>query len=632
MTSFIPSPFLIYISHKFDRPITEALEKFIIDNKEQLEEKTKYVNRITDANVEEVDYKQVWINDTPGMKLEFNVAVQVTVAIKGPGNRDILNEYIYKWYLVSCEGDVSSNLNDFKIVDIDEYTQKNKPKNPMSGDLVPIISRKEYDKYANEILEKYYPEAINEPIKIRPKLLAKRMGLTVVNHRITEDHSIFGQIYFKDCTQELYDPETQNQKKYKIKANTLIYDRDAVFLQSYGSKNMTIAHECVHYELHKKAFLFAQLFDKSLKLIECEVKGGIKGTIGNKSTMWMENQANAIAPHILMPTKSFIKKIKELTYKYECFSDDDLLNKIEIIIQELASFYEISIYAAKKRMVEVGYHIASGAFNWIDGRYVRPYAYEKGSLELNETYTISYKDIVDKISYNSKIAEALFSGKLVYIENHVCINHPKFISKDLEGNLILTTYARMHLNECCLKFTYTSQDRSYGQQYVAFCYLCKGEYGLSFDINIDYDRNDKVLDVDLLKKDHDQYMEDIKEMRKIQLMSVAEALTFLMDYQKLGVKDLATESGLSTKTVSRYKNGLNTDNEKKTMVALARGLRLPVPISSIFLGIGNITLSINMPEDNEYLVILQGMLEYSPAQVNNYLTSLGFEPLTDEKE
>lgn len=47
---------------------------------------------------------------------------------------------------------------------------------------------------------------------------------------------------------------------------------------SFGSKNMTIAHECVHFFLNRKAFLFAQLMNKEIKSIQCEAKGVVSNS------------------------------------------------------------------------------------------------------------------------------------------------------------------------------------------------------------------------------------------------------------------------------------------------------------------------------------------------------------------
>lgn len=45
------------------------------------------------------------------------------------------------------------------------------------------------------------------------------------------------------------------------------------------------------------------------------------------------------------------------------------------------------------RMLDARYEEAIGAFTYIDGRYVKPHAFKKGSLKKDQTYCISADDV-----------------------------------------------------------------------------------------------------------------------------------------------------------------------------------------------------------------------------------------------
>jgi len=126
----------------------------------------------------------------------------------------------------------------------------------------------------------------------------------------------------------------------------------------------------VHAYYHKKAFLFAQLFNEDLHYIECNVDGTMNNAEFNTAAEWMEIQANALAPYILMPKEPFILRTKELFQTYSMFVDSKL-DYIQDIIRDLADTFGVTIYAAKKRLIDLGYEVAIGAFNWVDGHYVR---------------------------------------------------------------------------------------------------------------------------------------------------------------------------------------------------------------------------------------------------------------------
>ena len=96
--------------------------------------------------------------------------------------------------MLKCTGDLDSNLEDFKVIGISIYNQKNKPIKPLSDSLVPYIHKEDLETVATDFLRRHYPEALKRPIAIEPQELAQRMGIDVKVQTITKDFSIFGQI------------------------------------------------------------------------------------------------------------------------------------------------------------------------------------------------------------------------------------------------------------------------------------------------------------------------------------------------------------------------------------------------------------------------------------------------------
>lgn len=69
----------------------------------------------------------------------------------------------------------------------------------------PHISRNDFDKEAIEFLERYYPEALQSPMAVPILEIArKRMGLRVVERRLSEDFSVLGQMCFTSGIEEIY--------------------------------------------------------------------------------------------------------------------------------------------------------------------------------------------------------------------------------------------------------------------------------------------------------------------------------------------------------------------------------------------------------------------------------------------
>ncbi|HHX68289.1 MAG TPA: hypothetical protein GX708_09595, partial [Gallicola sp.] len=156
------NPFLEFLQQdRFYNLIYNRIFGFFKGNKELiLDRLNDSINYITEIQDMELDFKNVWIDSKVGSRIDFDIAISVDLSVTARYGkyRDIDEFYANNiWITVYCTGDIENALNDFKIIGIEEYN-KTKPKKPLSGDLVPVIPATEYSRYANDILEKYYPE------------------------------------------------------------------------------------------------------------------------------------------------------------------------------------------------------------------------------------------------------------------------------------------------------------------------------------------------------------------------------------------------------------------------------------------------------------------------------------------
>ena len=99
----------------------------------------------------------------------------------------------------------------------------------------PRICREDFDKEAIAFLEKYYPEALQQPMAVPILEVARnRMGLRVVKKRLTEDLSILGQMCFTNGIEEIYIKETDEYKEVKVRCGTMIIDPDTIAERNEG--------------------------------------------------------------------------------------------------------------------------------------------------------------------------------------------------------------------------------------------------------------------------------------------------------------------------------------------------------------------------------------------------------------
>lgn len=415
--------FKYYVADRFENELFDAIQSYIGDNYKNLDLKLYRVRTIGGIELSDIEVKFVSVSDLPDMKIAFDVAIEAELEVRESDYHYDESENCRQWFMIKCSGDLSSDLDDFEILSTTEYTSKNKQAQPMSDSLVPIINKDQLEAATVDFLRRHYPEALKKPTAVDPQILAEKMGLTVDLREITKDFSVFGQIYFYDSESEFYDKNSDEMVKISVKARSIFVDPKAYFLRNLGSVNNTIVHECVHWDLHRKAFELERLYNSSATKIKCQVAGGIKGSTRD-ATDWMEWQANALAPRIQMPLSTFKTKAFELIKKYRNeMETNERIDVMEPVIEELAIFFCVSRLAAKIRMIDAGYEEAIGTFTFIDSRYIKPHSFKKGVIKKNQTFSIGVVDAVIESIINLQFKSIMESGNYQYVDSHFVLKH-----------------------------------------------------------------------------------------------------------------------------------------------------------------------------------------------------------------
>lgn len=188
--------FTSYVADGFYNELFAAISDFTEENSDDLNLRLYQVNRIGGIELSDITIKYVSLNDLPGSEIEFEVAIEAEFNVREADYHYDTDEFTSQWFMVKCKGDLACGLGDFQITGISIYNGKNRQPKPMSDALVPIISKDNLEAVATDFLRRNYPKVLLQPMAIDPSELAKSMGLSVKLKRITEDCSIFGQIFF----------------------------------------------------------------------------------------------------------------------------------------------------------------------------------------------------------------------------------------------------------------------------------------------------------------------------------------------------------------------------------------------------------------------------------------------------
>ena len=535
------------IEEEYLDKISYKLNNYIYDNKEKINFKSKVINYIDQVFLVDAYFKKFYIYSYQSNYIWMNIIIETEVCIRERNRRDYIEDKCFPWFLVKCKCQFIGKISNFEIIDLEHYEGTNREENSLTDNLIPYIKKEKMDDVATKILQRYYPEALNGEA-VNAYEFAKRLKLNLIEVNFNNPN-IIGKIYFAEC-------KVKNKKGEitTIPANTIKISKSSKLFGYEGSRNFTIMHECVHFLLHKKAFELECYFNKKANSLECR-NNGSGGTSAKETPVdWMEWQANNIAPRLLIPKIPFINKVDKMLEQYKItHENNDCLDYYEKLIYNLANFYGVSIETIKIRLIELGYEFPLGCFINIDNKRVRPHAFNPGTLKLDETFSVSYIDAARYSIMEKYIEKNEYIDYFIYVDSHLCFNHPKYIFKGVNGIPMLTEYARRHMDECCIKFKIEIPKTitHYEPDYSTFKILSRRKLNSPAEIVIKgYKQHSKGI----ISKNPDILLEALEKEKELYLkMSHLPSDCFkeIKKYSGYSVSDLL-DSTLSKGTIDNY--------------------------------------------------------------------------------
>ena len=86
-----------------------------------------------------------------------------------------------RWLKIHCQVTLGIDMCGFRIMSIGGCEPQEESDNDrLSGELVPIIARDQFDDEAEKFLTRYCPEALDKPIRVPIEKIASDMGLQII--------------------------------------------------------------------------------------------------------------------------------------------------------------------------------------------------------------------------------------------------------------------------------------------------------------------------------------------------------------------------------------------------------------------------------------------------------------------
>lgn len=558
--------------------IAGSIEEFITGNKSSLSD-----DKIANAQkleLEGMDINGVSFKKTSSQEdenLSFRIDVCAFVSSDKRYYHDHEDKITSMWLSLEASCMLNDGMKNFKITSVEEYSKKEfDGRNNLSRSLVPYLYVKDADDVAEQFLKEYCPAALENPMRLPAVEVAANMGLEIYSAPL--ENNICGKIYFDPAKEKIY-------KKYplldlteaNISAGSILIDPDCKF----GTLSNTIIHECVHWKWHRMFFEMKKLLTKDPVSMAYK-ESGYSNKAGSKATEidWIEWQANELAPKILMPASMTRKYIKDKfaalrRTTHENVRDAELFQQT---IDSTAAFFNVSRSSAKLRAAELGFEQAKGVFVYVDGKYIKPFSFDKNALGKNETFVIDSVSAAKLVIDSPDLYAMFLANKIVFVNNMLCINNEKYIQYDKESFPSMTRYALDHADECCLVFKRERKyDRAYDDSYGNLGFLCRKFSASSFvEASNDESKNLGALG-DEEKNELKKVKSGAKEMVKVfedLPGSFVKTLNFHIKRKGLTAFELFQRSQISTQSLSHIRTGKVKEVKLQTLMKLFIGLNL----------------------------------------------------------
>lgn len=494
----------------------------------------------------------------------------------------------------------------------------------LSDYLVPILRKDEIEKGAEEILWSRMPAVMSDLKKNNAFELARWMGLEVLRLPLYKRSNTKSLLFFCDghiMVEEDDGEETDRNPSAKKKgrsisvpANTIVINTNTVHKDAC---QLEVFHEFIHYEWH---YMFYKLQDmhnndiRSLKVRKIQRK---KERRAENPLRWMEWQARRGSFGLMMPLSVFTPIVQEQIAKYSPGAKHMGI-VMERVIRDIAEGYDIAKFRVRARLIQMGVTAAKGALNYVDGRYIDPFAFSTDNCRGDYSFVATRRQVYEEYRRNPEFAVRIASGEYVYADGHVCINSSEYVRQTSQGAR-LTAWANAHIDECCLRFVSV-----YEQTDVAeYC------FGV---LNSDEDYNNHYLEFTFNEPGASR-KEQIHSMMQIKAelpRSFHGALTYLMRIQKMTIENMASVTQFSERTISRLRTEEKNEYALEQVLIICLVLHLPPWLSNEMLKHAGLILR-DTELHQAYRVILDCMFMDTLKEVQDFLKECG-QPSLKMKE
>lgn len=574
--------------------------------------------------LEEVEVTSVYTKAIKDNQIEIYASVRARLAFKGNeyGKRsnDVDTDVTDIYLQMVFSSIFIETFIDINVIHVCMLDQKKRftINDSSSKAFIPYISEENLDVYATKFLQYVCPEAIEKPMPLPINTVLNKLGLISLSRELPK--GVFGRTYFLE---NIYD---------NVSSGTIVFDPNKSFIQGLGSINNTIIHECVHWFFHKRFFDLMHLFNPEITSITCSTveEDIVYPKVNSEDYKWMEWQANALAPRILMPTNTILEMFKNVYPSCLNNAQGNKLLALERTIDQLSRFFEVSKTSVKIRLLQLGVNNIAGINVYTNGEKISSHKTSNYKTNYNETFSLAFVDAVKLSYFNAQIAASLKDRTIVFVDGFFVLNDKKYIEKSIDNKRTLTQYAKENIEECCLLFTVKKRYiRKFDDRFYSLCFMSKVDQTDFLEASIDEQNeiNKKVFEKSGSLKgviDEEKEIRDFIYVHREDKFSLFfESLIKWSDFPNNN-SEIGRATGLNEGTISNYRSGKTEPKELKTVLAICAGLHLVPDLSYALIRLCGLSIGGRGKEiDIAYKFLIENAYEYGRSFWNHHILTLG---------
>ena len=210
----------------------------------------------------------------------------------------------------------------------------------------------------------------------------------------------------------------------------------------------------------------------------------------------------------------------------------------------------------------------------------------------------------------------------------MCLNDPKYVTRDENNTVQMTDYGRLHIDECCLVFKLkVKAANKYGEEFYKECVLFRDvDSGIVFQTTFA-----KEVSADVMGKADAILAREMELQRVLQELPAqfGAALIYLMEWVEISEETLAEKALVSTKLVQRLRNNPAYPKNVDCVVAVCIGMNLPPELSNALISRSGFTLRLAQNEAHlMYNFFLNHLYMGSIHECNDMLVAKGLNVMT----